>query len=428
LKKIAYLTWGNPCQIRSFRDFSAWMDDMLYLGDLHRHDLRDYACVILPDAMDVSMLRPHAAALNAYLRSGGFLISFIGTPIAELIDVVKIEWMESGARDWKWWMKPGGRLEIHQPEPRHPICDVIPLKDMSWHWFGAFALRDDALSALNLDDDRGSLFQDFRTLDGGGRLVIATIDPFLHNGQRFMPATTRFLTRFFPWLNRELCIDRSPGRFTCTYLQTTRGFDWHPAELVETFKDTAGQLKLCPSELLSPEALEGTDILYIPNEHDEFFMRARQQVILDFLASGGHLFLNSEPAILWLPFLKPFLAVPPRPFTNIRVRVRNDPFGLFSNVDEAFDGWKDVFGQYARGWSPMPEGAIWLTEIGPPDDPRPVDWLWQYPTDDGKGGYVFMHTGDNMMRYPDHGPARNGLVRDICAGLLRAAAGSRFSG
>jgi hypothetical protein len=68
-----------------------------------------------------------------------------------------------------------------------------------------------------------------------------------------------------------------------------------------------------------------------------------------------------------------------------------------------------------------------LTTVGPPDDPKPSDWLWKYPTDDGKGGYVFMHNGDNMVRYPYQGPAEAGLVRDICVGLIRqggaAAAG-----
>jgi hypothetical protein len=65
----------------------------------------------------------------------------------------------------------------------------------------------------------------------------------------------------------------------------------------------------------------------------------------------------------------------------------------------------------------MPEGAVWLTEIGSKDDPRPADWLWQYPTDTGKGGLVFMHNGDNMVRYPDHGAHKQGLVCDICLAL-----------
>ncbi len=65
-----------------------------------------------------------------------------------------------------------------------------------------------------------------------------------------------------------------------------------------------------------------------------------------------------------------------------------------------------------------PKGAIWLTDVGSEEDPKPADWLWQYPTDTGKGGMVFMHNGDNMVRYPDHGAHKHCLVRDICLGLM----------
>ncbi len=68
--------------------------------------------------------------------------------------------------------------------------------------------------------------------------------------------------------------------------------------------------------------------------------------------------------------------MPTRPFSNIKVRIRHDPFGIFSNMDAAFDGWQGIFGQYARGWSRMPEGAIWLTDVGSKEDPKPADWLW----------------------------------------------------
>jgi hypothetical protein len=64
----------------------------------------------------------------------------------------------------------------------------------------------------------------------------------------------------------------------------------------------------------------------------------------------------------------------------------------------------------------MPDGALWLTDVGSQEDPKPADWLWQYPTDTGKGGMVFMHNGDNMVRYPDHGAHKHCLVRDILRG------------
>ncbi|MBB2674338.1 UNVERIFIED_ORG: hypothetical protein GGE44_003915 [Rhizobium esperanzae] len=44
-----------------------------------------------------------------------------------------------------------------------------------------------------------------------------------------------------------------------------------------------------------------------------------------------------------------------------------------------------------RGWTDPPPGAIWLTDVGPEHDPKPSDWIWQYPTPAGRGGYVFMH-------------------------------------
>ncbi|WP_244436139.1 hypothetical protein [Sinorhizobium fredii] len=63
--------------------------------------------------------------------------------------------------------------------------------------------------------------------------------------------------------------------------------------------------------------------------------------------------------------MAPFRAVPPRPFTNIKVRVRDDRLQIFSDLGDGFDGWRGVFGQYARGWSDPPPGAIWLTDVGP---------------------------------------------------------------
>ena len=140
-KRIAFLTWGNGSQIRSFHDFNHLLDDMLYLGDLERHDLSQYAAVVVPDAMDSEAVRAHAGALNTYVRQGGFLVVFGGKDTAEWIDVVELEWKPIHARDWLWWTKPGTRLEIHQPEPRHPISDSIPLREMGWHWSGVFGLH-----------------------------------------------------------------------------------------------------------------------------------------------------------------------------------------------------------------------------------------------------------------------------------------------
>lgn len=87
-------------------------------------------------------------------------------------------------------------------------------------------------------------------------------------------------------------------------------------------------------------------------------------------------------------------------------------------------GWVGlVIPHVARGWTDLPPGAIWLTDVGPAHDPKPADWIWQYPTTTGRGGYVFMHNGDNMTRYPDQGPRKEALVANIAVALRRLSLG-----
>ncbi|WP_245313536.1 hypothetical protein [Rhizobium sp. R635] len=37
----------------------------------------------------------------------------------------------------------------------------------------------------------------------------------------------------------------------------------------------------------------------------------------------------------------------------------------------------------------------------------------------GRGGYVFMHNGDNMTRYPYRGPKKEALLANIAVALRR---------
>ncbi|MHA7777107.1 hypothetical protein [Roseibium sp. M-1] len=423
-KGIAYVHWGNTWQLRSFQDFNHFIDDLIYIHDLPKVDLNAYKAVILPDAMDEAAPRAHAAQLNAYLRQGGFLIVFLQGH-ADWLDIPGLTWSPGNCRDWLWWTK-GEKLEVHLAEPPHPITRDIPLKAMSWHWGGSYQAPAGARPILNLDDGSGSLFLDMPDLEGGGRLLLSTLDPHSHNGQRFMPATTEFLKRFYPWLNRELGIERTPrNRFT--YLQCSHvPGEWYPDWTDRSLQASGFRTSFRPLYELSPELLRETDILYLPFSHDEIFLESRQEDLTAFLDAGGNMILCAEPCRAWLPFLSPFLAVPPRPFTNIKARVRDDRFGIYRDLGPDFDGWKGIFGQYARGWSDPPAGAIAVTDVGPEYDPKPADWIWRYPSKGHRGGFVFMHNGDNLTRYPDHGEAKETLVRNVARALQNLSEGWLF--
>ncbi|QEW18170.1 hypothetical protein LA6_000330 [Marinibacterium anthonyi] len=418
-KGIAYIHWGNSWQLRSFQDFGHWIDDLIYIHDLPRVNLDAYRCVVLPDAMDAAATAPHAAQLNAYRKNGGFQVVFLQGH-ADWLDVPGLNWTPGTCRDWLWWTK-GERLEIHLAEPFHPVTEAVPLKAMSWHWGGSYTLPEGARPILSLDDGGGHLFLDLR--DGKGRLMLATLDPHSHNGQRFMPATTAFLQGFYPWLNRELGIDRAP-RNRVTYLQCSRvPGEWYPDWIDRGLAQAGFRPSFRPLYDLDAAMLEDTDILYLPFSHDEYFLESRQGILMDYLARGGSMILCAEPCRAWLPFLSPFRAVPSRPFSNIKVRVRDDRFGIWAGLGEDFDGWKGIFGQYARGWSDPPAGAHWLTDVGAEHDPKPADWLWRYPDKGHRGGFVFMHNGDNLTRYPDHGPGKEGMIPAVAGALQRLMEG-----
>lgn len=202
-KKIGYVCSGFDAQLISYDDYADYIDDMLYLRELDRYRLDDYGAIVIPDFSDEGLLRRHADRINAYLAGGGFLIVFEPARIDRWLTAVKVTWFDRRTVDWKWWMKPGGRLEVYQPEPRHGMAEAIPLADMSWHFMGAYEFVEGATPILNIDDDEGCLMFDIR-LPSGGRLIASTLDPHWHNGHRFMPATTRFLDGFYPWLSAEL--------------------------------------------------------------------------------------------------------------------------------------------------------------------------------------------------------------------------------
>ena len=50
------------------------------------------------------------------------------------LDVVSVPWFERETENWKWWMDPGGRLEVYQPQPKHPMAQAIGLDAMCWHF------------------------------------------------------------------------------------------------------------------------------------------------------------------------------------------------------------------------------------------------------------------------------------------------------
>ncbi|WP_027136302.1 hypothetical protein [Geminicoccus roseus] len=172
---------------------------------------------------------------------------------------------------------------------------------------------------------------------------------------------------------------------------------------------------------LAGAALGEVDVLVVPDMHDQLFLKSIEPRLAAYLAGGGHLLVNGHITEPWLPWLSPFKAVSPKPFSNWMIRPR-DPGAYFGRMDfETFHRHEGILGQYARGYSDPPEGAQWLCMIGGPAldgsvIEGPVDWVWRMPG----GGKLFVHNGDNIHHFcsdPRHQP---NLFHDILHGLVHS--------
>lgn len=171
----------------------------------------------------------------------------------------------------------------------------------------------------------------------------------------------------------------------------------------------------CPIHQLGDVMLESFDVIYVPGTHDQVFLASQTERLVGYLAQGGNFIVNGHIAIPWLPFLSRFQAVPPRPFTNLDIRPA-EPGRYFGRMDYAtYHRHEGILGQYARGWSDPPEGAQWLSLIGPSDDPKPVDWVWRYPG----GGNLFVHNGDSIHWFCSEPGDEPNLLHDIIAAIVQ---------
>ncbi len=427
MNKIAYLTWGETAQIISYYDFAKYIDALVYVSNVPSVDLSQYSVLIIPDQHDASYFTAAIKRqINDFIAQGGFLVAFSLDGKEQWIEALDVTFVQHPNKDWHWWMRANPYIEIKCVNPETSLNNAIPLKNMGWHWMGVYQTNDaSAVSYVNTDDDSGSLLLDFPGLPNGGRVLISTLDPHYHNGARFIPATTAFLKGFYPWLNKEIQRTLDIPDFTVAYIQSgPAGKEREPDYLAPTLEGTPANLAFLPVENINPQALSKTDIVYIPRFVDRIILQKKQEFLMDFLHNGGHIIACTETAFSWLPMLKPFQAVKPQPLGNLRTRIRHDPFEFFANMPDGFDVWGGVTGYYARGWSEVPEGGLWLTDIGSTDDPKPADWIWQSALDiesihPHMPGKLFVHNGDNLIRYPDFGEHKGCLFRDICLGLMK---------
>lgn len=174
-----------------YRDF---FDEIIYTRDLPEADLSGVDTLLVSCRTDPSVLRPRREQIADFLASGKTVVAMGSTGHPDWLP--NVNWTDTPTNFW-WW-KEGGEIGLKLATPDHPLFNRLSLADVTWHYHGYFQVPVGAQSLVDVGD-LGSIFYE-DTVSTPGRLLITSLDPMYHHGSYFMPATTRFLDGFLPYL------------------------------------------------------------------------------------------------------------------------------------------------------------------------------------------------------------------------------------
>ncbi|UJW84877.1 hypothetical protein [Devosia sp. SL43] len=179
-------------------------DRLVRPEDLAAERLEEHAVVLIPCRTPADRMEEHKPQLRAYLDNGGTIIA-TGESESQLF-LPGISFTPQSTNFW-WWLTPGADLGVRITKSEHSLFERLAQRDITWHLHGWFDVPNGAEVLAVNGEGKPILYIDEVTTKG--RMVITSLDPFFHHGSHFMPATTRFLDGFLPWMRETL--DKDPA-------------------------------------------------------------------------------------------------------------------------------------------------------------------------------------------------------------------------
>lgn len=203
MNRIAALDAGTYYHHRSLHEdrYRRYFDRIVYAPELAATALDDIDVLIVSCRTDPAVIVPQRHAVAAFLERGGSVVAMGST--GPHLWLPGVSWTDMPTNFW-WW-KEGGSLGLRIEAPDHPLFRHIGLEDATWHYHGQFSPPQGARSLIGVEDGGSILYEDRVTAKGC--MIVAALDPMYHHGSHFMPATTRFLDGFLPFLKETHEVD-----------------------------------------------------------------------------------------------------------------------------------------------------------------------------------------------------------------------------
>lgn len=200
MTKIAVLDAGTYYHHRTLYEprYRGVFEEIIYTRDLPKTDLSAFDVLLVSCRTDPSIMTPCASQVAQYLDQGGTVVAMGSTGHPSWLP--NVSWHDTPTNFW-WW-KEGDSIGLKLVAPDHPLFDIITLADATWHYHGYFDVPTGARSLVDVADFGSILYED--TVSTKGRMLITSLDPMYHHGSHFMPATTRFLDGFLPFLRERM--------------------------------------------------------------------------------------------------------------------------------------------------------------------------------------------------------------------------------